>query len=325
MKVLLHYELSAKILSNAFKEKLGNKNIEFFNLKDNIKDFDMDKYDLIVFQAESFFDKNLTKILNYNTSATKIYCDLDDDFFIKRIYNNDNINLYFKRELYKNISLSYKLEWSLRYTYGRYIITPTYRNYNIYGYINTLSFPLCFGTIGKSKKLKSINLFSKIPNRIDANREIDLSFMMNFTDISARKNVYNFLTNLQINEKYKNHNLFIPHYYMKKEQYLNKLSDSKASISIRGMGWDTFRYWEIPSYGAMLISQRLPIIIRNNFVDGESALFFSTNKELYKKIKTTIINSDEWREISRKGRQNILKYHTPKKRAEYILNCVKEI
>lgn len=322
MKVLLHFDLSAGFISNAFEEKLGKTKIDSFILGDNIQNFDLDKYDLIVLQSESFFDKHFNKILNYKTSAIKIFIDMNDDFFIRRIYHNNNINLYFKRELYKDMSYLYKFEWSLRYIYGMYIITPTYRTYNIYGYINPLSFACNYAIEGRFKKIKSLNLYSSLYKRNNkSKRDIDLSFMMNITNISKRAEVYNFLKQSNVNNKIK---LFMPQ-YIAKDIYFDKLSHSKASISIRGMGWDTFRYWEIPSNGAMLISQQLPIVIQNNFVDNESALFFRTNEDLYKKIKRKIISSDEWQEIARNGNDMVLKYHTPKRRAEYIINSVKEI
>lgn len=69
-----------------------------------------------------------------------------------------------------------------------------------------------------------------------------------------------------------------------REQFCSILNRSKIAVSVRGRAWDTFRYWEIPFHGALLLSQRLPILIPDDFIDGESAVFFDTPREMMDRI-----------------------------------------
>jgi spore maturation protein CgeB len=92
---------------------------------------------------------------------------------------------------------------------------------------------------------------------------------------------------------------------------------------LRGYGYDTARYWEIASRGSALFSQELPLIIPNNFVDGESALFFSNKEQFKNKFKKYVAKSDEWKEIGRAAHKLFYKHHTPEKRVrEQILNQI---
>jgi len=53
-------------------------------------------------------------------------------------------------------------------------------------------------------------------------------------------------------------------------EYFNVLRNSKIGISIEGEGYDTYRYWEVPYFGAMLIADMPKIDISNNFIDMET-------------------------------------------------------
>lgn len=110
-----------------------------------------------------------------------------------------------------------------------------------------------------------------------------------------------------------NQRMFIKPGDVERKKYVDVLLRSKASISVRGLSYNAFRYWEIPYYGAMLLSKRTPLIIPHDWVDGESALFFDENEELRQKFEKYVVKSDEWKEIARKGRANYFNYHTPKK------------
>ena len=57
------------------------------------------------------------------------------------------------------------------------------------------------------------------------------------------------------------------------EEYRALLHRSKMALSVRGGGFDTVRYWEIPASGALLISERPDIVIPHNFEHGVHAIF----------------------------------------------------
>ena len=105
-----------------------------------------------------------------------------------------------------------------------------------------------------------------------------------------------------------------------KDKYIETIRNSKSGLSTRGTGYDTWRYWEIPCYGTALLAQRTPINIPNDFADEESALFFKDFDELKQKFEKYVIKSNEWLEIAKNGQKHFFKYHTPQKRAEYILS-----
>jgi spore maturation protein CgeB len=108
-------------------------------------------------------------------------------------------------------------------------------------------------------------------------------------------------------------------------KYMKIIAKSWMSISCRGLGFDTYRFWEIPYAGAVLVSEEPKIVIPNNFTDGKNAIFFSSSKELCKKLDYYIGNYDVLKTIARNGREHLLKYHTPMARAKYIINELKNM
>jgi hypothetical protein len=104
-----------------------------------------------------------------------------------------------------------------------------------------------------------------------------------------------------------------------REQFCWLLNRSKIAVSVRGSGWDTFRYWEIPYHGALLLSQRLPILIPDNFVDGTSAAFFDSPEEMVEKAQDLLTHPETLACIASAGRRLALEKHTAGARARYVL------
>jgi len=104
-----------------------------------------------------------------------------------------------------------------------------------------------------------------------------------------------------------------------REQFCWILNRSKIAVSVRGVAWDTFRYWEIPYQGALLLSERLPILIPDNFVDGESAVFFDGPKDMLDKIEALLGDEDRLNRIAENGRRLARQKHTSLARARYVL------
>ena len=107
------------------------------------------------------------------------------------------------------------------------------------------------------------------------------------------------------------------------ETYKQKLRSSLIGLSFFGYGFDTVRYWELPANGVMLMAERLPIQIPNNFVDGESAVFFDTVAEMEEKLEYYLKKPEAARQIAIKGHEHYLKYHTSTARARRFLGAVK--
>jgi hypothetical protein len=346
MKVLLHglyldSKAYADYVSRGFEENVGIRNVsvmvpniykrdaEGSRFSDRLVDIgEIDKFDLIVLSYHSLFDTKLTEVLNSNTSATKIYIDQEDNFFIKNIANHKEIKYYFKRELYQSMSALHKLEWTIRYVYGNYWVTYKGNRHRmkIKHFISPLFQPCGYAVQGRNQKVKPFPLAYtptvKSPPKVNSNRKYDLSLIANPQNIGERKKVYRFALGLK--DSFPESDFLISKGGYSKEEYLNILADSKSSVSVRGYGYDTYRYWEIAYHGAMLISQRLPIVIPDNFIDDTSAIFFSRIDELREKFKKTVVDSNEWQEIARSAQKRYLKYHTAKARIKnQILKYIK--
>lgn len=105
-----------------------------------------------------------------------------------------------------------------------------------------------------------------------------------------------------------------------REQFCWILNRSKIAVSVRGYAWDTLRYWEIPYHGALLLSQRLPIVIPDNFVDGESAVFFDSLEDMVDKIRLLLADENRLGLIAAAGKKLSWEKHTAVVRARYVLD-----
>lgn len=103
------------------------------------------------------------------------------------------------------------------------------------------------------------------------------------------------------------------------EAYKDAMLRSLIGINVFGLGFDTVRYWELPAHGCLLLSERLPIRIPFDFVDGESAVFFSDLPELEEKLGYYLHHKEETTRIAQAGRQHLLAHHTSSQRAKHLL------
>ncbi len=102
--------------------------------------------------------------------------------------------------------------------------------------------------------------------------------------------------------------------------YLEELSACKINISLRGGGFDTLRYWEIPAVGSLMLSEPADIKIENNFVDKKQAVFCNPSvDDLLDLCNYYLKNEFKREQIAKKGNQHLLKYHTDIVRANYLL------
>ena len=105
--------------------------------------------------------------------------------------------------------------------------------------------------------------------------------------------------------------------------YSQELLKTRIGLNFRGEGFDTVRYWEIPAHGAMLFSQKSPLIIPNNFVEGESGVFFESCEEFIEKMEYLIDNPDKVDIIRKNGYNQFRKYHTSEVRAGELLSAIR--
>ncbi|MBI2425987.1 MAG: glycosyltransferase family 1 protein [Candidatus Hydrogenedentes bacterium] len=112
------------------------------------------------------------------------------------------------------------------------------------------------------------------------------------------------------------------HRRMSQAEYQAAMRSALIGLSLFGNGFDTVRYWELPAHGVMLLAERPPIPIPNNFVDGQHAALFDDLPELVEKLDYYLAHPREARTIAEAGRKHLLKYHTDYARAEQFLQIV---
>jgi hypothetical protein len=108
------------------------------------------------------------------------------------------------------------------------------------------------------------------------------------------------------------------------EEYADRIGHSRLGLSLFGKGYDTVRYWELPAHGCMLLSERLPIHIPHDFVDGESAIFFDTPCDMLGKLGQCFNNLQETSRIAQAGEAHFLQHHTATARARQMLHVIHE-
>lgn len=108
--------------------------------------------------------------------------------------------------------------------------------------------------------------------------------------------------------------------------YFEELKRCRIVLNLRGGGWDTLRFWEIPAIGSFMLSQKLNIVIPNDFKDGVNIINFEDDfNDLYDKIDYYLKNDIEREKIALSGFQHLCKYHTDSIRAEYVLKKIEEL
>lgn len=103
--------------------------------------------------------------------------------------------------------------------------------------------------------------------------------------------------------------------------YLEELSACKINISLRGGGFDTLRYWEIPAVGSLLLSEPADIVIENDFKNEQNAVFCDPSIDDMVDLCRYYLKEDGKREkIAINGASHLREYHTDVKRAGFILD-----
>ena len=108
-------------------------------------------------------------------------------------------------------------------------------------------------------------------------------------------------------------------------EYCKEIASSRIAVCIRGGGWLTPRYFEIPAMGTLLLCERPAIEIPDNFEHRKHAVFCKNDlSDLEDLVLHYLRENDERERIAEAGRKHFLKYHTCERRAEYFRDlCLK--
>lgn len=109
------------------------------------------------------------------------------------------------------------------------------------------------------------------------------------------------------------------------EEYVRAIEYARIGLNLFGLGFDTVRYWELPAHGCLLLSERPPTRIPNNFRDGESAVFFDDFADLEQKLDHYLAHPDEIERIARTGHEHLKQHHTASARARQLLGHIEHV
>jgi hypothetical protein len=102
-------------------------------------------------------------------------------------------------------------------------------------------------------------------------------------------------------------------------EYMDVLCRSRIGISVRGGGYDTYRYWEVAAAGALLLAEPTRIVIPGNFVDGREAVF-APPRHMAATLRKLL--QGETDEMAAAGRRRLLAGHTSVHRARAVLDAL---
>jgi len=107
-----------------------------------------------------------------------------------------------------------------------------------------------------------------------------------------------------------------------RDEYLSLARRSKVIISVRGFGWDCYRYWETPALGTLMLTEEMPLRLENDFIDGIDCRKFKTgDTEDMERVLSDILATDpvQLEAMAVNAWNKTQRYHTPVQRARFVL------
>lgn len=268
--------------------------------KSIFRKIDLKKFDYVFIgsdKVESF--QKYVEISKYIPKTTPI-------IFID---GGDGSEIAFDLKIYRNRSDLYQEAFKIRpfdIIFKReYLIDKEYEK-------NVFPLPMCFN-------------LDRLPSKLPNTYKYDFSFWAVESD-PIRTKALNILENefdCKQNGTYKNQ--IFSKYKRKGEFYLQELKSCKITLNLRGGGWDTMRYWEVPAVGGFMLSQKPGIVIPNNFEHEKDIVFIKDDlSDLVDLGKYYLKNEAKREEIAKNGHNKLLEYHTDIKRVEYIFETIKK-
>ncbi len=109
------------------------------------------------------------------------------------------------------------------------------------------------------------------------------------------------------------------------KEYLEIMSRAKINIVARGHGYDTLRRFEASCYSGLVMSDNIPIITPDPFIDNQHIIYYNSNlSDLINRIEYYLNSPGERLRIGRSGKEHSNKYHTTESRARYFLNKIEQ-
>ncbi len=166
---------------------------------------------------------------------------------------------------------------------------------------------------------------SRLPKNMPASKKYDVAFWAGESHPIRSKALSLLKNEFDCNSNGTSKGISFDNFNRKGSFYLEELSACKINLSLRGGGFDTLRYWEIPAVGSLLLSEPADIIIKNDFIDKKHAVFCNPSVDDIIDLCHYYLKKKNNREkIAENGKKHIQQYHTDVHRATFILGTVKE-
>ena len=164
-----------------------------------------------------------------------------------------------------------------------------------------------------------IGAWNKYFGKLEHEKQFDIFCSFGQLGDGLRQPVYDYCHEL----KNKGHKVLIDQKF-DFETYLKMIQKSWIGVSAWGAGNCCMRMWEISANKTCCFIQKPELIIYpNKFVDGDTCVYYSNMKEFREKMDYYLKNREECIRIGENAYNHILKYHTGKKRVQYIINVMR--
>tara|TARA_Y100000034_G_scaffold117577_1_gene157206 strand:- start:362 stop:1312 length:951 start_codon:yes stop_codon:yes gene_type:complete len=110
-----------------------------------------------------------------------------------------------------------------------------------------------------------------------------------------------------------------------RDDFYNRLGNSKIALSMMGNGYSCFRYQEVASVGSLLAAKKYPLVVPYDYEDMRSCIKFDKADDLREKIDEALSSRDRISDMTNACREHFLKYHTTEKRFEEFLSYLNKL
>ncbi len=107
------------------------------------------------------------------------------------------------------------------------------------------------------------------------------------------------------------------------DSYYDNLQRCSVVLTLRGNGYDTFRFWENAACNALHVSEEMPLFIPEDFKNEKHIMRFSNIDQLRRIIDDKLEKKQEIDQIIQNSHQHLKDFHLTTKRATYFLDRIK--
>lgn len=152
-------------------------------------------------------------------------------------------------------------------------------------------------------------------------RRYDFSFISSISN-DFRVKTAEFLRDMTKKHGFKSY-IHCEKYHVPRPEYLEVLSQSKMAVSVRGMGYHCYRYFEIPAKGTIMVTEDLGHPIRDDYKDGVHCFKFKDFEDLERiLLKSRTMSDHEMQTMACSALNHTLEHHTPEALAGYFLDRI---